>query len=196
MSKRRLNTGKKKKRKGKVILTPEEVILARRRRLADREEIFSFVSRFIMMGIVLLFLFGFVFGITPMKNDDMKPRISAGDLMLYYRLENKWHTQDVIVLKKDGRQYTGRIVAKEGDTVEVTQESRLIVNGSVVIENDIYYATPKYEEYVTYPLTLEKNQFFVLCDYRNGAKDSRYYGPVNLKEVKGKVITVIRRSGL
>lgn len=191
-----MSKSKKKTKKTKTPLTPEEVILARRRKIADQEDVISFVSRFIMLAVVLVLLFGFVFGITPMRNDDMKPRISSGDLMLYYRLENKWHAQDVIVFEKEGKQYTGRIVAKGGDTVEVTEDSRLVVNGSAVIENEIYYSTPRYDDYVSYPVTLENDQFFVLCDYRSGAKDSRYFGPVNLKEVKGKVITVIRRSGL
>ena len=47
-----------------------------------------------------------------------------------------------------------------------------------------------------YPLTLAEDEFFVLCDYREGARDSRYFGPVSEGEIKGKVITVVRRSGL
>ena len=131
-----------------------------------------------------------------MRNDDMSPRLSAGDLMLYYRLEHTWHLQDVIVFQKDGVEYTGRIVARGGDTVEITEEASLKINNSVVIESDIYYQTPRYDDRVTYPLQLKQNQVFVLCDYREGAKDSRYFGAVNLSEIKGKVITVIRRSGL
>ena len=42
----------------------------------------------------------------------------------------------------------------------------------------------------------QKDEFFVLCDYREGARDSRYFGPVSEGEIKGKVITVVRRSGL
>ena len=45
-------------------------------------------------------------------------------------------------------------------------------------------------------LTLAEDEFFVLCDYREGARDSRYFGPVSEDEIKGKVITVVRRSGL
>lgn len=131
-----------------------------------------------------------------MQNDDMKPRISAGDLMLYYRLENEFYVQDVIVFEKDGVQYAGRIVAQSGDSVEITEQAQLVVNGSTVLENEIYYSTPKYDSSVTYPLILEEGQVFVLCDYREGAKDSRYFGPVNRSEIKGKVITVIRRSNL
>ena len=87
-------------------------------------------------------------------------------------------------------------MASGGDTVEVTDQATLVVNGSTVLENDIYYTTPKYDNGVTYPLTLAEDEFFILCDYREGARDSRYFGPVSEGEIKGKVITVVRRSGL
>lgn len=126
----------------------------------------------------------------------MMPRISAGDLMLYYRLTGNWHAQDVVVFKKDGTLYTGRIIGKGGDTVEITEDAQVVINGSYVAESDIYYSTPRYDSDVSYPVNLAQDELFVLCDYRQGAKDSRYFGPVKLSEVKGKVITVIRRSGL
>lgn len=126
----------------------------------------------------------------------MMPRISAGDLMLYYRLTGNWHAQDVVVFRKDGTLYTGRIIGKGGDTVEITEDAQVVINGSYVAESDIYYSTPRYDSDVSYPVNLAQDELFVLCDYRQGAKDSRYFGPVKLSEVKGKVITVIRRSGL
>ena len=116
--------------------------------------------------------------------------------MLYYRLNQTWHAQDVVVVKKDGVTYTARIVAQSGDKVEITDDAQLKVNDSIVLENDIYYSTPRYDDQVQYPVTLGEGEFFVLCDYREGAKDSRYFGPVSRSEVKGKVITVLRRSGL
>ena len=116
--------------------------------------------------------------------------------MLFYRLENTWHAEDVVVFTKDGEQYTGRIIGKGGDTVEITEDAQVVVNGSYVAESDIYYATPQYESEVSYPVSLAEDELFILCDYRQGARDSRYFGAVKLSEVKGKEITVIRRSGL
>lgn len=179
-----------------AVLTPQEVIALRRRRLAERDDIQFFFVRLLSLAALLWFLLSFIFGITPMANDDMKPRISAGDLLFYYRLEDTWHADDVIVFEKDGRRYVGRIIAKGGDSIEITEDSRVVVNNSYVAESDIYYSTPRYESEVAYPVYLKENEFFILCDYRQGAKDSRYFGAVTLKEVKGKVITVIRRSGL
>ena len=176
--------------------TPADIIKAKRRRCADAEDIASFFTKFIAIVVLLALLFGFAFGVTPMENDDMSPRISAGDLLLYYRLADDLVTGDVLVFEKDGEQYVGRIVANPGDTVEVTDQATLVVNGSTVLENDIYYTTPKYDNGPAYPVTLAQDEYFILCDYREGARDSRYFGPVSLAEIKGKVITVVRRSGL
>ena len=196
--------GEKKKRRGRrgnrragsVPVTPEEVIRRKRRRCADAEDIVSFITRLAAMAVLLVLLFGFVFGVTPMADDDMSPRISAGDLLLYYRLADDYVSGDVMVFQKDGEQYVGRVVARGGDTVEVTEEATLVVNGSTVLEMDIYYSTPRYENGPDYPVTMAEGEYFILCDYREGARDSRYFGPVSRDEIKGKVITVIRRSGL
>ncbi len=179
-----------------AIQTPEEVILTRRRSLANQEEVISFFTRLAFLAVLLCILFGMVFGLAVMRDDDMSPRISAGDLMLFYRLEDTLRAEDVIIFEKEGRQYTGRIVAVGGDTVEVTEDARLMINGSYVAESNIYYSTPRYESEVAYPVTLGEGQVFVLCDYREGARDSRYFGPVEKTEIRGKVITVIRRSEL
>ena len=178
------------------VLTPELVIRSRLRRLANREDIWSFFSKLIMMVLLLWILFGVLFGITPMQNNDMSPRISAGDLLLYYRLEDTLRTNDVVVFEKDGKEYTGRIMGKGGESVEITEDAQLKVNGSTVIETNIFYDTPRYGDEITYPVELAENEYFILCDYRNGARDSRYFGSVKRDEIKGKVITILRRSNL
>lgn len=185
-----------KKEKAQQLLTPVQVIKQRRRKLADRADIVGFLSRFVLFVVMVIAVFGVVFGIMPMPNNDMSPRISAGDLLLYFRLADTWNNSDVMIFEKEGKEYVGRIVAQSGDTVEVTEDATLVINGSTVLEDNIYYTTPRYESDVVYPVTLGEGEFFVLCDYREGAKDSRYFGPVSAQEIRGKVITVIRRSGL
>lgn len=162
----------------------------------DRADILLFFGRLAATIVLVWLLFGVIFGITPMKNADMEPRLHAGDLLLYYRLEKNFRVQDVVVFEKEGVQYTGRIVAREGDSVEITDHAELVINGSTVQENDIYFSTPRYDSQVAYPVQLEGGQFFILGDYREGSKDSRYFGAVDRDEIRGKVITAIRRSNL
>lgn len=117
--------------------------------------------------------------------------------MLYYRLERNYNSQDVILYEKDGSRRVGRVIAHGGDTVEITGDGELHINGSIVMENNVYYNTYPYTEgNVTYPLTLDEDEVFVLGDYREGARDSRYYGTISSDEIRGKVITILRRSDL
>lgn len=156
----------------------------------------NFLVRLFLLITVIGILFGVVFWLTPMANADMQPAVCAGDLMLYYRLEKNLKSDDVVVFQKEGIQYTGRIVAVPGDVVEITDESELMVNKNTVMEDNIFYTTPAYDSEVEYPLALKENQYFILCDNREGAKDSRSFGVVDTSEIKGKVITIVRRSGI
>ena len=156
----------------------------------------NFLVRLFLLIMVIGILFGVVFGLTPMANADMQPAVCAGDLMLYYRLDKNLNSDDVVVFQKEGIQYTGRIVAVPGDVVEITDESDLMVNKSTVMEDNIFYTTPAYDSEVEYPLALKEDQYFILCDNREGAKDSRSFGVVDTSEIKGKVITIVRRSGI
>ena len=160
------------------------------------EEIKTFLIRLVLVIGVLYVMFGMIFGFTQMPNDAMAPSIGAGDLLLYYRMQQTYANSDVVVCEVDGQTFVGRIVAAGGDTVEITEDAQLKVNGSVVIENDIYYSTPAYDSEVTYPLTLGSDEFFVLGDHRENAEDSRWFGPVARDQITGKVITVIRRNDI
>lgn len=176
--------------------TPEEENGGKNQKRAVLRELRSFFVRLFLLCVVGLLFFKVIFGIRPMKNDDMAPRISAGDLVLFFRLEDTIYNNDVIVFKKADNWYVARVVAHGGDSVEITEDAALKINGHIVIESNIYYTTPQYVSEVTYPVQLKDDEYFVLCDYREGGKDSRYFGPVQTDEIKGKVMTVIRRSGL
>ena len=154
-----------------------------------------FLIRLLILIGILYLLFGCIFGITTVKNEDMAPRISAGDLLFYYRLEKQLRTQDVVVLRKDGKRYVGRVVAKSGDQVEVTEDACLKVNGNLIVETDIFYDTLRDGDHLDYPVILGDGQYFVLGDFRIGAEDSRYFGPVEKSEILGKVLILLRRTG-
>ena len=163
----------------------------------------NFIIRLVAFILVIWVLFFKIVGITHMPNNDMYPRLDAGDMLLFYRLDKDVHSQDIIVLEKITPQsnnkrevFVGRVVAKGGDTVDLTKEGRLVVNGNTVIEPNIFYDTPRYEGFTTFPITLQQDECFVLSDSRDGGTDSRFYGPVKKSEIVGTVITVLRRNNL
>jgi len=156
------------------------------------------IHRFLINMLIILTLiwatFGFVFGLKTAPNNDMHPRIDQGDLMLFYRLEVTIRSHDVVVFNKNDTTYVGRVVALPGETVEVTEEGSLLINGHAVIEPDIYSSTPPYIGFVSYPLTLGEDEYFILVDSRDGGEDSRYFGPVEKDNISGVVLAVLRRN--
>ena len=112
-------------------------------RRAAWAEVREFLVRAGALAALLAVLFGVVFGLAIQPDDTMHPHIKPGDLLLYYRLPQRYTAGETVVFEKDGTRYTGRVAARGGDTVEVTDTALLLINGSVVAEPDIYEQTPR-----------------------------------------------------
>ena len=80
--------------------------------------------------------------------------------------------------------------------MDVSMDGVLSINDNTIIEDDIFYATMPYQGGINFPVKLAQDEVFVLCDFREGGKDSRYFGPVRLSQIKGSAIFVIRRGDL
>ena len=152
--------------------------------------------------LVVWVLFFKIIGITHMPNLDMTPRVDGGDLLIFYRLDKDASFQELVVFEKKipdetkKRLMVGRVIGAPGDTIDISESNRPIVNGNVLVEDMIYYDTPKRDERVNYPITLGEDEYFILVDNRKEGLDSRYFGPVKKKELLGTVINVIRRNKL
>ena len=172
----------------------------------------SLLLRTVALALVVYILFFHIVGLTTMPGTDMFPRVGAGDLLLFYRLERNPRAQDVVVIDKrvngdhsagsaeNGdaaiRRFVCRVIAAPGDTVEITEEHGLKVNGNTLAETGITQGTRPYEGYLEYPVVLGEGEYFVLSDSRNGGVDSRCFGPVKQEEIQGIVITLLRRNNL
>jgi signal peptidase I len=170
----------------------------------DEKGLKSYHWFLIYLGVFLLLiwvLFFKIIGITHMPNEDMSPRVDAGDLLIFYRLDRNPSFQELVVFEKEVEEgkkqmFVGRVIAVPGDTVDINMGNRPVVNGRALSEPMIFYDTPKRGERVNYPLVLGPDEYFILVDCRKDGMDSRYFGPVKKDEILGTVITVIRRSKL
>lgn len=171
-----------------------------KRRKKEKDIVFyEFVRFFLKLFTVLLVLsliFTFVFGFLKVKDDSMFPNVNEGDLLLYYRLDKKLYIKDVVVLDYNGQKIARRIVAMPGDVVDITKDG-LKVNGSVQISENIFKETNLFKEGekegVKFPLKLKENEYFILSDNRDKAMDSRLFGAVDKKKIRGKIFTLLRR---
>lgn len=149
------------------------------------------------IGILLsigIFTFLFIFGVIRCPDDMMSPSFKNGDLVIYYRLQDNFQSGDTVVVDIDGELQIRRIVAISKDTVDIGDEG-LKINGYFQQEQNIYTETLPYKEGIKFPITVGEEEYFVLGDNRPNAKDSRIYGTVKKEDIKGLVMTVIRRRG-
>ena len=114
--------------------------------------------------------------------------------MLAYRLQKDYRKNDVVIYEAEGVRRTGRVVAREGDRVLITGDGTLRVNGTVLRGEILYPTESRSGGEETY--TVPRKSVFILGDYRTEARDSRDFGPVAVKQVKGKLITILRRRGI
>lgn len=178
------------------VRTPEEAISRLRKKALDRRDTRSFLSKLIALALFVWVLFGVCFHMVPVSNDDMKPTLRARDLQIVYCFPGDLIANDVVVYHVQGMKRTGRIIGRPGDSIEITEENRVLVNGASPYEGNIYYSTPAYDSDIAYPLMLGEDEYFILSDFREGAIDSRQFGPVNKSQIDGKVIAALRRSSL
>ena len=116
--------------------------------------------------------------------------------VLFSRCERGTAAGQVVLYRQDGTLRLGRIAARGGDTVTVTDTGALIINGSTVAEPDITTPTQPVEGGPDYPVTLAEGELFLLCDARTTGADSRLYGPITQRQVLGTALAALRRSGL
>ena len=109
-------------------------------------------------------------------------------------MQRDYDIEDTVVIKRDGKLQVMRIIAADGDTIDMTKDG-IKINGYLQRQNEMDEKTFPYKEGIIFPITVQKDEFFVLGDNREHSTDSRIYGTVKKAEIKGSVITLLRRRG-
>lgn len=157
------------------------------------DAIFKTVGFVLTMAV----LFTFVFGITRARTLDMYPAVNAGDFIFYYRLGDVLNT-DVVLYEAGDETRIGRVEATSGSKLGATEDGRLTIDGNfqpVQPESGMYYET-YLRDGLAVPADVEGGQYLVLGDNRANAQDSRDYGLIDKKDIKGKVLVILRRRPL
>lgn len=143
--------------------------------------------------LVVWILFTYVIGIFVNHSNSAYPMVKDGDLCITYRLQ-ELKQGDAIVYSLDGSTKYGRVIAFEGDIVEI-KDDYITVNGYGIFE-DAVYPTSSDGSLITYPYTVPEGCVFVLNDFRSDISDSRTYGGIPIDDTQGKIIFLMRRRGI
>jgi signal peptidase I len=143
----------------------------------------------------------------------MEPTLQVGDYILVskfiYGIKIPFtHTKlfqfgkpkrgDIVVFiypKDRSKDFIKRVIATEGEKVEVVR-NKIYINDQLIEDPWGYY--DKKNEWLKQfqlkerygPETVPKDSIFVLGDNRDNSQDSRFWGFVNINEVKGKAFII------
>ena len=150
---------------------------------------------FLLAGIIAgSVIMHFVLIIMPVKSTSMEPALNKDDYVLINRFSST-DKGDIAVYKspiEEGRMLISRIAGREYDTVELRDRMVYINNEPLImasshIDASIFPMKFSYRDNMP-PVKLKRGEFFMLNDNFNSSFDSRNFGPVNIKNISGKVI--------
>lgn len=176
-------------------LTCLQVIRKRRNALENKNGYIHLIIHIVLLFLAGWILFTQIFYIGQAPDNGMYPAIKDGDLMLGFRLQKTFLKNDVVVYEQDGKMQVGRILGQGTDVITLDDTGTLLVNGTAQI-GEILFPTYAKDGIKEYPYTVPEGCVFVLGDYRTKAKDSRDFGCIERKNVKAKIITILRRRVL
>lgn len=117
----------------------------------------------------------------------MFPTLHNDEVAVYTRIIPTFERGDVLSVRMpSGDYYVKRVIAVGGDTVDI-KRGQLYVNGELMEEAYIYGDTKTKIGGVDFPYEVEDEKVFVMGDNREGSMDSRDFGAVTRKQIKGKI---------
>ena len=118
----------------------------------------------------------------------MQPGFQPGDILVGRKTGNL-ETGDICSFYYNNKLILKRIIAKGGDTVEISEEGRVSVNGAELEESYVSEYTLGDCD-LEFPFEVPLNTVFVLGDNRGKSVDSRYtnFGCINESEIVGTVL--------
>ena len=152
---------------------------------------------YLLCAMILVLLL--VFRVVIVSGTSMNMTLLDGDYLLL--LSNTFYRNpeqgDIIVVSKesfdDGAAFVKRVIATEGQTVDIDFDRGIVYVDGVALEEDyINHPTTTYGG-VEFPLVVEDGCVFALGDNRGISKDSRYpdIGQIDTREILGRAIFLL-----
>jgi signal peptidase I len=150
----------------------------------------TWVKEIILIVLVLCITSAFIGQIKTVPNSSMESVLSEGDKVavsrLTYRFKDPARGDLVLYETDEDEELFGRIIGLPGDTIEITSNGVININGIRYQDSRTAYILGQ----TTYPLTVEEGCYFILCENSREGKDSRYQeiGTVEKDAIRGKIL--------
>ena len=162
------------------------------KKVSPKQEWLRLGIKLVVLVLIFWIILGVLFGIRRIEGVAMDPKVSDGDLSLFFRTNDNLEAGDVVLFSKDDKQYVSRIIGVEDDVISLDEEGHLYLNGEEFSEIPAYNISRGDEVTMSYPYRIEKDTFFVINDNLDSKGDSREYGAIKKETIYGKVISILR----
>lgn len=161
-----------------------------------RESILDYFHDLIYILTVVVLLCLVFFRVVVVSGSSMYNTLLDGDYLLL--ISNVFYRNpqpgDIVVASKEsfdnGAPIVKRVIATEGQTVDIDFGAGIVYVDGVALEEDYTYTMTNMDEGVKFPQVVEEGHVFLMGDNRNRSKDSRSpeIGQVDRRELLGKAI--------
>lgn len=159
----------------------------------------EWVESIIIALILALIIRTFIVQAFKIPSGSMKPTLQEGDRILVnkfiYRFKEPQRGDVIVFIYPEDRKkdFIKRLIAKNGETVEISSGS-IIINDKPTEESgkirQIYYYNAGDYGATGKKIEVPKDCYFFLGDNSASSKDSRYWGFVSKKDILGKAMFI------
>ena len=154
----------------------------------------------ILVCSVLAVVLVFTFAVRGFRVDgpSMRETLQDGDMLLVLNdgLCGDYQPGDIVILRKasfrDGKPIVKRVIATEGQTVDIDFEAGIVYVDGEALEEDYTRESTRTPEGLDFPITVPEGHLFVLGDNRNNSSDSRHpdLGAVDTRYIIGRALVL------
>ena len=181
--------------------------------MGKKKFIKEYIEPIVIAVLIALFIRTFIIQAFKIPSSSMEPTLQVGDYILVskfiYGIKipftnaklfefSKPKRGDIIVFiypKDRSKDFIKRVIGTEGEKVEIIR-NKIYINDRLMKDSWGHY--DEKSEWSKYfqskerygPETVPKDSIFVLGDNRDNSQDSRFWGFVNINEVKGKAFII------
>ena len=146
------------------------------------------------LAVIIAFIFLPVLRIT--NGHNMEPGLQPGDIVILQKTDDV-KTGDVCAFYFNNKLLLRRVIAREGDKVEIDEKGYVKVNGEFLEEDEYISEHALGQCDIDFPFRVPTGQLFVMGDNRDYALDSRAtnFGCIAQDEIFGKPLARIYPFG-